>query len=276
MGGEGVPEQVRVHVLRQALAPRPVRRRAAAPRAAEAPRRCGRRTALLIGLAPAPRARRASSSALIALRPDRARCAPCCPCRARAPAVRQVQDREVEADELRQPQARGIEQLHDGQVAGGERVPGRDRQQARHLIDIERLRQAPRRLGRPHVEARIAADPRDLALAVTAASQRMRLALQEPEEAAHRRQPPLDAAARGRGMAARREGRARAVSSGAPARRGPCASQYVTSACRSRGRPRPCAASSVAPPRDSAGSARARRAWPDVNSRAGRRGSPHR
>src|SRR6185437_16657170 len=106
-------------------------------------------------------------------------------------------------------------------VAGGERLSCRDLEQARHLVGVQGLRQASRHFGRPHVLPGIAANSRDLgALTVTlpplascaggsgigsggsllrlrgpdAASQRMRLALQELVEAAHRREPPLDAA----------------------------------------------------------------------------------
>ena len=45
----------------------------------------------------------------------------------------------VEADELREAQARGIEQLHDRAVAGRERIAGRNLEQPRHLIRVERV-----------------------------------------------------------------------------------------------------------------------------------------
>src|SRR6185312_16870703 len=123
--------------------------------------------------------------------------------------VAQIEMAEVEPDDLREPQPRGVEQLHDGPVARGEGLACRDVEQACHLIGIQRLRQASRSLRRPHVLARIAANSRDLRLAVTllafassaagsssrsdrrlrrlpdprAGPQRMRLALQELIEA---------------------------------------------------------------------------------------------
>ena len=123
----------------------------------------------------------------------RARCASCEP----LPSTRTVRSarsrsREVEADELGEPQARRIEQLHDRAVAHGERVFGRDVEQLVELVDVERARQALRRLRRADVHGRIARHDA--------------LAQQVVEEPAHRRQAPLHAArAQAAGMRARGE-----------------------------------------------------------------------
>jgi hypothetical protein len=107
-------------------------------------------------------------------------------------AIRQVELAEVQRDQLIEPQSRGIEQLHDGLVAHGEHVVGRDVQQLADLVHVQRAGQALRGLGRAHVQRRIAADHA--------------FAQQEIEKAAHRRDAPLHAArVQSAGMRACRE-----------------------------------------------------------------------
>ena len=97
-------------------------------------------------------------------------------------AVLHVDGAPVEADQLREAQPRGVEQFHDGLVAGGQGVVDAKFEQSAHLVHIERFGQAFARFGRPHLH-------RGIEPAVA-------FALQKPEEGAHRRQAALNAARR--------------------------------------------------------------------------------
>src|SRR5882672_2494859 len=94
--------------------------------------------------------------------------------------ILEVEIGEPQAGELREPQPRRIEELHDGAVARIELAAAAKIEQARHLVRIERHRQALRRLRRL-----------DFARGI-----RLELALANEvfKESADRGQAPLDAA----------------------------------------------------------------------------------
>ena len=95
-------------------------------------------------------------------------------------AVGRVDVAQIEPDELREPQARRVEQLEDRAVAQRHGIVAADREQARDLIGVERRGQTARRLRRLHVHAGVALQHAHLDEVV--------------QERAHGRQAPRDAA----------------------------------------------------------------------------------
>ena len=146
--------------------------------------RCCRRTP--------PRCRRGPGPAAPSIHRTRAPAGPCAPTGTTRvllplPSTRTVrsaaiQVREVQADEFREAQARGIQQLHDRPVAHREQVRTGNLQQSAHGVRIQGDRQSALALRRAHVHGAVALEHA--------------LADQEVEEAAHRRQPALHAARR--------------------------------------------------------------------------------
>ena len=108
---------------------------------------------------------------------------------------------EVQAHQFGQTDAAGVEQLHHGEVARGERGVRRygrlgrwcqlRRQQAGHTVHIERGGQAPAGLGRTHFQCRVAL--------------RQAFALQPAPETAYRRKAPGQRARRQAALVAFRD-----------------------------------------------------------------------
>ena len=95
-------------------------------------------------------------------------------------AVGEIHVAQIEAHQLGEPQSGGIQQLHHRQVAHLQWALRAHGQQRTHLVDVERMRQAPARLGRAHAGGRVVPEPS--------------LAHQEGKKSAQRRQPALHAA----------------------------------------------------------------------------------
>jgi hypothetical protein len=92
-----------------------------------------------------------------------------------------VQILEPQRGQLGEPQPARIQQFHERQVARRQCIVGLERQQARHLIHIQCLRQAPGGFWAGYFERRIALQ--------------CALAQQEAEESSQGGEPALDAAA---------------------------------------------------------------------------------
>src|SRR6185312_2746339 len=113
-------------------------------------------------------------------------------------AVR-LQGVDLQRDELREAQTRGIEQFHDGAIPGREDVVGRHLQQARHPIHVQRPGELTAGFRIPDLASRIALDREDhrilaaLDLAARPDTGQL-LAQKKVVEAAHRGQAPLNAA----------------------------------------------------------------------------------
>src|ERR1700683_2604775 len=186
--GKGVPEQVRVHVHAEPLAPGPEldpRLDGARPQAAAVASHEQRRLTLArqCGAFLEPRLQRLHREApdrndarLVALADDVYH------------TLLQIDARHLQGHQLSQPESGGVQQLHDRPVACGERIARCDLKQPRHLVGIERLRQAACGLGRANALGGISRDAR------SPCCRCVPLAQQERIEAAHRRETALDAA----------------------------------------------------------------------------------
>ena len=93
-------------------------------------------------------------------------------------AVTKVDVLEIEPEQLGQPKARRIEELHDRLVADAEPLVAAEFEQTAHRVGIQRHGQALARFRRLHARGRIVLE--------------LSLAQQEAEETSHGREPALD------------------------------------------------------------------------------------
>src|ERR1700693_2792822 len=151
-----MPEQVRVHTLRQPLG-------ASAGGHAQLHRARGQRTAvaadkqrLAVRVGEPGTLSQPGAQRLHGLAANRRDALPVALAEHTRVARSEVEILESEARELAESQAAGIEHLHERQVAHLERIGGLEVEQPRHLIDIERVRQTLAGLRRRYVERWIA------------------------------------------------------------------------------------------------------------------------